>query len=164
MSTVWTLQVLSSIGFGPTKHSLLPQLLFHMGSPKGKVLAFFFSLYLLPLFSVFWKTWYFISLLCWWLPDLHSDFHLAQNNIIQQLTHCLNDIKAHPFLSFPRLSEKKTEVVLFRLSCCHFPRVDLGSLSPYLRDCVTNLGVKFDLESLKQINSVVQKVFIIFAK
>ena len=41
------------------------------------------------------------------------------------------------------------------------PNVDLGSLSLYLKDCVTNLGVKFDTDFKfeKQISGVVQKSY-----
>ena len=51
--------------------------------------------------------------------------------------------------------------MLFGPSRCSPPSVDLGPLSPYLKDCVTNLGVKFDpdFKFEKQISSVVQKSF-----
>lgn len=136
------------------------------GVPQGSILApLLFALYLLPLGSVFRKhsvSFHFYADDCQiYVPLAHNAVHL-----VQPLIDCLNDVKAWLSLNFLSLNENKTEVMLFGPSCCSLPNIDLGSLSPFLKDCVTNLGVKFDpdFKFEKQISSVVQKAFISYAK
>ena len=60
---------------------------------------------------------------------------------LMPLVDCLNDIKAWMALNFLNINESKTEVIVFG------PNGDvpsIGSLQPYAKPMVTNLGVKID--------------------
>lgn len=47
--------------------------------------------------------------------------------------------------NFLNLNEEKTEVMVFGPSgACGVSSIDLGSLRPYVKPVVTNLGVKMD--------------------
>lgn len=50
--------------------------------------------------------------------------------------------------------------MLFGPICCPSPNIGFGSLSLYLRDCVTNLAIKFEfnLKFEKQNSSVVEEL------
>nr|XP_061839065.1 uncharacterized protein LOC133621161 isoform X1 [Nerophis lumbriciformis]XP_061839075.1 uncharacterized protein LOC133621161 isoform X1 [Nerophis lumbriciformis] len=129
------------------------------GVPQGSILApILFALYLLPLGSIFRK--YSIAF-HFYADDCQIYFPMAQNNTVQSLIDCLHDIKVWLSANFLSLNEDKTEVMLFGPSRSPSPNVDLGTLTPYLSDSVTNLGVKFDSDFKfeKQISSVVQKSF-----
>lgn len=131
------------------------------GVPQGSILGpLLFGLYFIPLGSVFRKhsiSFHFYA------DDCQIYVPLAQNNAhsVQPLIDCLNDIKAWLSFNFHSLNENKTDVMVFGPSCCSPPNGDLGPLSLYLKECVSNLGVKFnsDFKFEKQISSVVQKSF-----
>ena len=59
------------------------------------------------------------------------------------LVDCLNDIKAWMALNLLNINESKTEVIVFGPNG-DVPSIDLGSLQPYAKPMVTNLGVKID--------------------
>jgi len=65
-------------------------------------------------------------------------------------------------LNFLHFNESKTEVMVFRPSgASDVSQIDLGSLQPYVKSTITNLGVKMDCDFKmeKQINLVVKASF-----
>lgn len=131
-----------------------------MGSPRAQSSALFYLLFIyssLVLFSGNNISFHFYA------DDCTIYVPLTQNNArsVQPLIDCLDDNKAWLSLNYFSLNENKTEVMVFGPSCCSVPNADLGSLSLYFRDCVTNLGVEFDSDFKfdKQISTVVQKSF-----
>ncbi|XP_061735347.1 discoidin, CUB and LCCL domain-containing protein 2 isoform X1 [Nerophis ophidion] len=129
------------------------------GVSQGSILApILFALFFLPLGSIFSK--YGIAF-HFYADDCQIYFPMAQNNTVQRLIDCLHDIKVWLSANFLSLNKDKTEVMMFGPSRSPSPNVDLGTLTPYLSDCVTNFGVKFgsDFKFQKQISSVVQKSF-----
>ena len=73
----------------------------------------------------------------------------------------LNNIKAWLSFNCLCLNESKTEVIVFGPNGPSILRVDLGSLQPYVKTVVSNLGVKLDngLKLDKQITEVVSSSF-----
>lgn len=62
----------------------------------------------------------------------------------ESLLWCLNDFKALIPLNFFNINNNKMKVVLFGLNgICGTTPVDVGSLAPYEKPTVSNLGVKF---------------------
>ncbi len=132
------------------------------GVPQGSILApTLFSLYLLPLGSIFSK--YGVSFHLYaddtqlYIPFKHND-----SRSIEVLLACFHEVKICLSHNFLALNENKTEVILFGPSDSYdFGDLDLGDLSPHVPPCAKNLGVLFDsgLKFDKQINSVVKSCF-----
>ncbi len=133
------------------------------GVPQGSILApTLFSLYLLPLSSIFLKYSIYFHL---YADDtqLYLSFKHNDSSSIEVLLACLQEAKSWLEHKCLALNENKTEIVLFGPSDFY----DLGGLddlSSYVSPCVKNLGVLFDsgLKFDKQINYVVNHVFIIY--
>ncbi len=132
------------------------------GVPQGSILApTLFSLYLLPLGSIFSK--YGVSFHLYaddtqlYIPFKHND-----SRSIEVLLACFHEVKIWLSHNFLALNENKTEVILFGPSDSYdFGDLDLGDLSSHVTPCAKNLGVLFDsgLKFDKQINSVVKSCF-----
>ncbi len=129
--------------------------------PQGSILAhILFSLYLLPLGSIFRKHGVFH---CYaddtqiYLP-LKRDKHAA----LESLFACLDEVKTWCSQFFLFLNESKTEFIVFGPS--ENPRsrsIDLDYLAPFTSSCIKNLGVFWDrgLKFDKQINAVISSCF-----
>uniref|UniRef100_A0A8C2EP51 Reverse transcriptase domain-containing protein n=1 Tax=Cyprinus carpio TaxID=7962 RepID=A0A8C2EP51_CYPCA len=130
------------------------------GVPQGSVLGpLLFSLYLLPLGSILRKNG--ISFHCYADDSLlYVRLKKKNDNSVGQLLDCLDDIKAWMALNFLNFNDKKTEVMVFG-GTTGTPPVDLGSLAPYIKPSITNLGVKVDpeLKLNSQIKAVVKSSF-----
>ncbi len=132
------------------------------GVPQGSILSpTLFSLYLLPLGSIFLK--YGVSFHLYaddtqlYLPFKHND-----SISIDVLLACLKEAKLWLTQNLLALNENKTEIVRFGPSNFYdLGDLDLGDLSSYVSPCVRNLGVLFDsgLKVNKQIHSVVKSCF-----
>ena len=119
----------------------------------------FFSLYLLPLGSIFKKHGIAYHL---YADDSQMYMPLKRNNgSLTPLFECLKDITAWMALHFLNVNESKTEVIIIGPSGRDLPPLDLGPLQPYLKPMVTSLGVKVDnaLKLDKQINHIVKSSF-----
>ena len=130
------------------------------GVPQGSILGpILFSLYLLPLGQIFKKhgiSYHFYA------DDSQIYMPLRQNDTIslEPLFQCLKDIKAWMAANVLKFNDNKTEVMVFG-SRDDRAFMDLGSLQPYVKSSVTNLGVIMDsnFNMDKQINSVVKSSF-----
>lgn len=132
------------------------------GVPQGSILApFLFSLYMLPLGSIFRK--YGLSFHCY-ADDTQVYLPLKRNapDGLNALLLCLSDVKKWLSLNFLNFNESKTELIVFKPSVSVTSTIpNLGELSPYVKQHVKNLGVVFD-EQMKfdrQINTVVKSSF-----
>lgn len=122
------------------------------GVPQGSILGpALFSLYLLPLDSIFRK--YQIPFHCF-ADDVQIYMPLISSESIQSLQNCLNEVKDWLSSNFLNLNENKTEVIVFGKP----KHIDLG-VPP--SSCVKNLGVMIDssFKLDKQISAVVKASF-----
>uniref|UniRef100_A0A3B5Q121 Reverse transcriptase domain-containing protein n=1 Tax=Xiphophorus maculatus TaxID=8083 RepID=A0A3B5Q121_XIPMA len=132
------------------------------GVPQGSILGpLLFSLYLLPLGSIFRK--HNIAFHCY-ADDTQIYVPLNRKgvNTVPILLECLDDIKTWMALNFLNFNERKTEVIIFDPgTTCKSTPVDLGPLSHYVKPFVTNLGFVMDsnFKLDKQISAVVKTSF-----
>uniref|UniRef100_A0A8C1LVL1 Reverse transcriptase domain-containing protein n=1 Tax=Cyprinus carpio TaxID=7962 RepID=A0A8C1LVL1_CYPCA len=131
------------------------------GVPQGSILTpILFSLYLLPLDSIFRK--HGVSFHCY-ADDTHIYLPLKRNkdSALKSLFACLEEVKMWFSQNFLFLNESKTEVIVFgphdNFNCSN---IDLDYLSP-TSSCTKNLGVLWDhnLKFEKQINAVISSCF-----
>uniref|UniRef100_A0A3P9JT56 Reverse transcriptase domain-containing protein n=1 Tax=Oryzias latipes TaxID=8090 RepID=A0A3P9JT56_ORYLA len=147
-----------SVQLGPFSSTKVP--LGH-GVPQGSILGpILFSLYLLPLGSIFEK--HHVSYHCY-ADDIQIYLPLKSGGVqcVENLQRCLEEVKAWMNLNFLSLNESKTEVLRFGktdlLTGCSSAIGSLDSNQSFIR----NLGVildchfKFD----KQVSAVVQSSF-----
>ena len=147
-----------SVKYGDSVSSTTP---LPYGVPQGSILGpILFSLYLLPLGQIFRKHGIAYHL---YADDsqIYMPLKLNNNSSLSPLLSCLNDIKAWLSLNFLCLNESKTEVIVFGPNGPGILPADLGSLQPYIKTVVSNLGVKLDngLNLDKQISAVVSSSF-----
>ncbi|XDV19494.1 hypothetical protein PO909_024959 [Leuciscus waleckii] len=141
-----------SVQMGECTSSSAPLL---CGIPQGSILApVFFSLYMLPLGQIMSK--YDVSFHCY-ADDtqLYLPLKPTVPAAVERLAECLGEIKRWMSANFFCLNESKTEMILFGPSeSADTSKIKLGTLSPYLRHQVKNLGIICDsaLKFDKQIN------------
>ena len=130
------------------------------GVPQGSVLGpVLFSLYMLPLASIFEK--YNISFHCF-ADDIQIYLPLNQKTktSLIPLLDCINEVKSWMDSNFLKLNNDKTEVIIFGPS--ELQDMDnLGPLGCHTHSTVKSLGVHFDRDFnfKKQISSVVSGSF-----
>lgn len=132
------------------------------GVPQGSVLApTLFSLYLLPLGSIFRK--HNVAFHCY-ADDMQIYLPLTSGNenAVSNLSACLNDVKAWLSKNVLFLNSDKSEAIVFCPSehrRQHLPNLDLLNLTISAKVC--NLGVVIDnnLQFDRQIASVVGSSF-----
>lgn len=132
------------------------------GVPQGSVLApVLFSLYLLPLGSIFRKHnvsfHYYADDMQIYMPVSRKN-----NSSLGNLTACLEDVKAWLANNFLFLNSDKTEVIVFNSSESRpSNHLDLESLNQFISPQVRNLGVMVDrcLKFDKQISAVIGSSF-----
>ncbi len=132
------------------------------GVPQGSILApFFFSLYMLPLGSILDK---YGVLFHSYADDtqLYLSFNPNSSSALGRLLACVDEVKAWMSANFLSLNDSKTEIIVFGPSeMSDTDGVNLGTLSPFRKHQVKNLGVICD-SALKfnfQINEVVKASF-----
>lgn len=113
------------------------------GVPQGSVLApMLFSLYLLPLGSIFRK--HGVSFHCYANDcQIYVPLQKKEGFPLSSLQLCLDDVKAWMALNFLHFNDSKTEVMVFSPSS-NMNWVDLGNLSEYRKEEMVNLGFKMD--------------------
>ncbi len=132
------------------------------GVPQGSIIApILFSLYLLPLGSIFRK--HGVSFHCY-ADDtqIYLPLKLNKHAALESLFACLDEVKTWFSQFFLFLNESKTEVIDFGPSENSGSRsIDLDYLAPFTSSCVKNLGVFWDqsLKCNKQINAVISSCF-----
>ncbi len=132
------------------------------GVPQGSILApTLFSLYLLPLGSVFRK--HGVSFHCY-ADDMQIYLRATKEkeSAINTLSACLDDVKSWLSKNFFFLNTDKTEVIFFGSSDSrHQNQLDFKHLHSFISPHVRNLCVVFDnhLKFNKQISSVVGSSF-----
>ena len=147
-----------SVKFGDFISSSTP---LSSGVPQGSILGpILFSLYLLPLGQIFNKHGISYHL---YADDsqIYMPLKKESNGSLTPLLDCLNDVKAWMAANFLSVNESKTEVIVFGPRGPGVVPTDLGSLQPYAKNVVSNLGVKLDdaLKLDKQISAVVSSSF-----
>ncbi len=135
------------------------------GIPQGSILGpVLFSMYLLPLASIFEKYGVSFHL---YADDTQLYLPLQRNNkySLQPLLDCLNELKLWLSSNFLHLNENKSEIILFGPRENVASDFDLGFLTPYNTQCARNLGILFDssLKFDKQISAVVKSCITNFA-
>ena len=132
------------------------------GVPQGSILGpILFSLYMLPLGSIIQRhnlSFHFYA------DDLQLYLPMKPNGhtAFTKLTDCITEVKQWLARNFLHLNDSKTECILFGTSSMlNASTTDSGSLAPFLKSQVKNLGVTFDsgLNFDKQIKSVVKTSF-----
>lgn len=128
-----------SVLLGPYSSDVAP---LNYGVPQGSILGpLLFSLYLLPLGSIFKK--HKLSFHCF-ADDVQIYLPLKpSSDSVQALLYCIHDVKEWMAQNFLKLNESKTEVVVFGNSL--EPSSVLGPLSSYCHhQSARNLGVILD--------------------
>lgn len=148
-----------SVNFANVSSSVVP---LKYGLPQGSILSpILFSLYMRPLGSICRR--YDISYHMY-ADDTQIYFPLkvGDEQSLQSLLLCLNEIKIWLSNNFLQLNERKSEIIIFGPS--NFKERVVSILAPLemtVKDNVRNLGVIIDssLSFDKQINSVVRSSF-----
>lgn len=147
-----------SVSLGPFTSEKAP---LDCGGPQGSILGpILFSLYMLPLGSIFQK--HGISFHCF-ADDVQIYLPLKSgNDSFQTLLYCLDEVRHWMALNFLNLNEEKTEMIIFGdPDCVTGNDSALGPLSKHCRPNVKNLGVFINssFKFVKQISSVVKTSF-----
>ncbi len=148
-----------SVKLGEFSSSMAP---LTCGVPQGSILGpLLFSLYMLPLGSIFCK--HNISFHCY-ADDVQIYLPLKKNckDSLNPLLACLADIKTWMSQSHPYLNDNKTEVIVFGHPECFTHSVaDIGPLASKNSLFIKSLGVTLDtdLNLKRQIGLVVKSSF-----
>ncbi len=128
--------------------------------PEGSIFSpLLFSLYMLPLASVFEKHGLYYN--CY-ADNTQLYLPLKHKNGVDSLCACLSDVKAWMSFNFFNLNESKTEVIVFRSSeVPNIYHVNFVFLSRSVKSDVKKVGVFFDsaLKFNKQMHLVVKSSF-----
>ena len=132
------------------------------GVPQGSILGpILFSLYMLPLGSIIKNhnlSFHFYA------DDLQIYLPMCPNDTsaLTTLLDCISDIKQWLAQNFLHLNNSKTECIFFGSpSMSNVFTTNAGTLAPFFKPHVKNLGVIFDngLKFNKQISSVISTSF-----